>query len=591
MRLLSVMLGLVSLWGTSVSHGQTTSITSSGLNTQVTFNSGAPVPTYDITGGTRPGNGTNLFHSFGEFSVGTHDIARFGNDSGLPTTNILSRVTGGNPSNIFGNISTTTFRGANLYLINPAGILFGPAASLNVGGSVTFSTADYLRLADGLRFNAIPGPQDGLLSQAPVVAFGFLNPHPKPITVQGATLEVPEGKALSLVGGDITLADGTLRAPGGQIDVVSVASRGEVHVSPALGEAAQPDVRGFQTLGKITMTDATVETSPVTARSGVGPIVVRGGQLVMANSTITGVSRTGENLGGPITINVSDTINTVGSRIESGTNEGVGGAVSLTAGQAIRLTNSTVESSGVSVFGRPGSVELTAPVVRISGNSNGISVVSASGANGSFRGNLANEGSVAVHADRFILEDGSQINATGAILGGTVVINAADTVRIDQGRVNVSALPGSFTGEGVQAGNISIAAGEAVRFNHAELFAGTESGNAGNIVIEAGKTFVSESGAISAGSRNGNGGNIVIQAGERIRMDGGLVTTRAGGEGTGGNITLSADVVRLRDATVQSTAVNGPGGTITIDANDFRTVNSTIDVNSQFGQDGTVILP
>ena len=92
---LSILPCLALLVSPQAGHSQTTSITSSGLNTTVTVNGAAPVPTYDITGGTRPGNGTNLFHSFGQFSVGTNDVARFANDSGLPTSNILSRVTGG----------------------------------------------------------------------------------------------------------------------------------------------------------------------------------------------------------------------------------------------------------------------------------------------------------------------------------------------------------------------------------------------------------------------------------------------------------------------------------------------------------------
>src|SRR5437773_1829029 len=86
---------------------------------------------------------------------------------------LLSRVTGGNPSSIFGTIQTTGFGSANLFLLNPAGVLFGPTATLNLGGSFHVSTADYLRLTDGVRFNAIPGPQDALLSTAPVAAFGF----------------------------------------------------------------------------------------------------------------------------------------------------------------------------------------------------------------------------------------------------------------------------------------------------------------------------------------------------------------------------------------------------------------------------------
>lgn len=152
-----------------------TDITSSGLNTQI-----APPTTLpngqissDITGGTRPGNGPNLFHSFGQFSVGEGHIANFLNNSGLPTANILGRVTGGTPSDIFGTLQTTGFGNANLFLLNPAGVIFGPTASLNVGGSVSVSTANYIKLTDGVRFNAIPGIQDAMLSVAPVAAFGF----------------------------------------------------------------------------------------------------------------------------------------------------------------------------------------------------------------------------------------------------------------------------------------------------------------------------------------------------------------------------------------------------------------------------------
>ncbi len=111
---------------------------------------------YNITGGTRPGGGTNLFHSFGDFNVQNNNVANFLNNSGLPTSNILGRITGGNISNIFGIIQTTGFGTANLFLMNPAGFLFGPNATVNVGGMVSFSSADYLRLADGKSFNAIP---------------------------------------------------------------------------------------------------------------------------------------------------------------------------------------------------------------------------------------------------------------------------------------------------------------------------------------------------------------------------------------------------------------------------------------------------
>ena len=87
-----------------------------GLGTTVT----QAGTTYQITGGTRPGSGPNLFHSFGEFGVPTNHLANFLNETALPTSNILGRVTGGNPSNIFGTLQTTGFGSANLFLMNPA---------------------------------------------------------------------------------------------------------------------------------------------------------------------------------------------------------------------------------------------------------------------------------------------------------------------------------------------------------------------------------------------------------------------------------------------------------------------------------------
>ena len=163
---LSKQLSIFPGWGIafvfcfSTSYAQSSPITTSGLNTQVSGPIAAGAQTqYNITGGTRPGGGTNLFHSFGDFNVPNKTIANFLNSgsvdlacnqlaAGLPTSNILGRVTAGNPSVIFGMIQTNGtggFGNANLFLMNPAGFLFGPNATVNVGGMVAFTTADYLR--------------------------------------------------------------------------------------------------------------------------------------------------------------------------------------------------------------------------------------------------------------------------------------------------------------------------------------------------------------------------------------------------------------------------------------------------------------
>jgi filamentous hemagglutinin family protein len=193
-----------------ISQAQVPPITPSGLNTQISAPITVPGGTqYTITGGTRPGAGPNLFHSFGQFGVPTATIANFLNETALPTANILGRVTGGSPSNLFGTIQTSGFGSANLFLMNPAGILFGPTATVNIGGMATFTTADSLRLADGTVFHAAPNAAaDALLSVAPVASFGFLGPRAGPITVDHSTLQMPEGKGLALVGDAISIVGG-----------------------------------------------------------------------------------------------------------------------------------------------------------------------------------------------------------------------------------------------------------------------------------------------------------------------------------------------------------------------------------------------
>jgi filamentous hemagglutinin family protein len=151
---------------------------------------------YDIRDGTS--KGSNLFHSFDRFSIGTSNTACFHDPSGI--ANILSRVTGGERSAIDGTLASTVAR-ANLYLLNPAGVLFGPNARLDVSGSFYVSTADYLRLADGGVFHTNPDPAKRLLTVAPPAAFGFLRENPAAIALQQSRLEVPEGRTLSVVGG------------------------------------------------------------------------------------------------------------------------------------------------------------------------------------------------------------------------------------------------------------------------------------------------------------------------------------------------------------------------------------------------------
>ena len=136
-------------------------------------------PNYVIPAEVGQTRGGNLFHSFGLFNVPTNQRATFTGPSSI--SNILSRVTGGQRSTIDG-LLRSEIPGANLFLFNPAGVFFGPNATLDVKGSFHVSTADYLKFADGAQFHADLARQS-VLTSAPVSAFGFLSQNPASISL------------------------------------------------------------------------------------------------------------------------------------------------------------------------------------------------------------------------------------------------------------------------------------------------------------------------------------------------------------------------------------------------------------------------
>ncbi len=175
---------------------------------------------FTITGGSQVGN--NLFHSFSRFSLPTGGFAIFNNV--LDVQNIFSRVTGGFPSNIDGMIQANG--SANLFLINPNGIIFGPNAQLNIGGSFFATTANSLKFADGTELNTSLSQTPPLLTVS--VPIGLQYGQPGAIAVQGAHLSVQPSQTLALIGGEVALSGGTLSAESGRVELGGVAGVGTV---------------------------------------------------------------------------------------------------------------------------------------------------------------------------------------------------------------------------------------------------------------------------------------------------------------------------------------------------------------------------
>jgi filamentous hemagglutinin family protein len=553
---------------------QTAPITSSGLNTQIS----SPIPVggkvqYDVTGGTRPDGGLNLFHSFGEFGVPNNSIANFHNNSGLATSNILGRVTGGNISNIFGTIQTTDFGSANLFLMNPAGFLFGPNAAINVGGMMSITSADYLRLNDGKTFNAVPNlTGDALLTSSPVAAFGFLGSNPGAITMEGSQFVLAETTGISLVGGNITihsgaLNDGTVQraqisAPNGQIQLASTASPGEFDA--ALFLRPLPNVNGitFTSSGSVFL----AQESNISI-SGSDTVSIRGGQFVLSVNDAT--------LTTAITPAATDTISLGPGSVVAGK----AGNIMLQAAKRIELVNSMVGSEAAPTStGFPeagGGIHLNSPIINLQD-----SLLSTSTLETSDAGNILLE-VARLDVSRTEIATATQGPGRGGdiFVRGVAPESIAQKAVISEGVLRSESL-GLHGNEG-DAGNISIATERLSIMNGSLLATGTtaSAGHAGNIEVTASDSVsISGSSVIDSSSTSfslGDPGQISIRTPTGSVLIDGMhsgVFTDTQGSDAGGNIVIEAQAMTLRNggtlsARTSGTAATATGGTITVDAN------------------------
>jgi filamentous haemagglutinin family N-terminal domain len=180
----------------------------------------------DISGGRRSRDGRNLFHTFRQFGLSQGEIANF--LSTREVRNILARVNGGSASQIDGILRVSGSR-ANLYLMNPAGVIFGRNARLDLAGSFTATTASGIGFANGW-FSAVgDADYDALIGNPQNFAFAIAQPG---VIVNAGDLEVTPSNRLTLLGGTVANT-GTLSAPEGTVTLASVPGQNRVRISQA----------------------------------------------------------------------------------------------------------------------------------------------------------------------------------------------------------------------------------------------------------------------------------------------------------------------------------------------------------------------
>jgi len=513
-------------------------------------------PVEIIDGGAE--RGQNLFHSFQEFNVSEGRGAYFYSPSAA-IQNILSRVTGGNPSTILGTLGTFGESNPNLFLINPNGIIFGEDASLDVGGSFVATTASGIRLGNNGIFNAFEPAASNLLTVTPsALFFNALTNQGEIINRSTATttallgisfrelwssgsfvfpnisgLQVLDNHSLFLVGGDISLEGGIVSALGGQIELGGLMGVGVVglNVDSNTLSLSFPD---------------SVDRVDVSFTNGSQVNVTAGD-------------------GGSVAINARDLDISGDSSLFAGIGEGLGasgsqaGDITLNATGAVTIANSIILNNVASeAVGKGGDISINTQELSVTDGS----IVSAR----TF--GLGDAGNVTIDTGRLIVQDGSFISASTADQGqaGTLKVMASDSIEL--------------------VGTRAINTPDGLVTLPSSLLAQTfGNGTGGNLIVETKNLTIQDGAGISVSTFNeGQGGTLMVNASDTVELIGtsSSITSAVGaplaslllaatfGSGDAGNLQIDTKKLIVRDgAQIQATtAGEGQGGNIEVNASE-----------------------
>lgn len=649
----SIAVVLLSLLGTTSVQGQI--VPDSSVNSRVT-------PQGNIflieDGSVR---GSNLFHSFQNFSVPTGGTAYFKNAANIQ--NIFSRVTGKSISSIDGILKANST--ANLFLLNPNGIVFGTNAQLNIGGSFLGTTANSIQFADGMLFSTLSPQSPPLLTVATPVGIQLgSNPGDIRVTNSGHQLsanlffpvsgkdnpiglQVLPGKTLALVGGDVFLDGGIIRAPGGQIEIGSV-KQGQVKFDTSNPQRSFIYDRG--STGEITLTNRSLfeTTGQGGALIGVhgrniqflkGSAALMNNQGVVADKELKVVATelidigdaslpetlasglysesTNSGSGAPITLISPAIVVRDGSRLSSRTFSSTdGGKISIKASKYLDLEGtSPINPLGVSVIntitfgsGKAGDINISTSQLSIS---QGGRLSSATFGRG-------DGGKVSVFADLVEVTGFEPIfmqpsNLSSASLGsgssGNLTINTSKLILADGGEVNVSVSSSGNSGKlkinahdyieirgSSEMGIPSSIAANAIQVDpvlrQLLKLPPLPSGDSGSVTINTPRLSVTDGGLVAVRNEGtGDAGELKISANTITLEDNSLISASTFG-GDGGNVFVFADFILLKNSSITASATKkGKGGNISTIADlVVATGESSFTAEAEEGQGGNITI-
>jgi filamentous hemagglutinin family protein len=499
-------------------------------------NPGSPLnntPTDLITGGAI--RGANLFHSFEQFNIDNGQSAYF-SIKNLGIERIIARVTGSSRSEIFGTLGVTG-GSADLFLLNPNGIIFGPNASLDLKGSFLATTASSFIFADteysavepysgsplsihipiGLQFRSSPG---AIINQSRVV---------DPSSQIPIGLRVQPGKTLALVGGDIFMEEAILTAPGGRIELGSIADFGQVKLGKNWS-------LGYEDISNQNFGDIILKKTIFASLGRGGDIVLRGNNITVADVSQLGTFATTDKSGGTLKITASDSFMLTGGSqlISSSFSTGDSGDIVIDAKKVFLRDRSYIQTASTRTSsGQSGNVFITTNQMEISGGSYITAATRGVGRGGQILINADYINIFGVSPDNEFPPSGLYTNTFGRAEAGNITLNTRFLRVADGALISVKS-------EGT--------------------------GAAGNLNINASSIRLENRGSLNA-ETTGELGNIFLNSDDIVLRGNSTISTSATGAANSGNITINTGVlVGLENSDIIANALNGSGGRISISA-------------------------